>query len=120
MGTAPYTGKTLADLSREMDTPFEQVLIDVIGPQGAAGAYFVMNDALQSTLLADPNVSICSDGRPTGFHPRGHGTFAKIIEEYVNKRHLFSLTQAVRKMTFQPGAILGLEDRAVAAVDKKG
>ncbi|MFQ3219646.1 MAG: N-acyl-D-amino-acid deacylase [Paraglaciecola sp.] len=119
MGTDPYTGKTLADLSREMEMPFEQVLIDVIGPQGAAGAYFVMNDALQSTLLADPNVSICSDGRPTGFHPRGHGTFAKIIEEYVNKRHLLSLTQAVRKMTSQPAAILGLEDRGVVAVDKK-
>jgi len=119
MGTAPYTGKTLADLSREMEMPFEQVLIDVIGPQGAAGAYFVMNDELQSRLLADPNVSICSDGRPTGFHPRGHGTFAKIIEEYVNKRHLFSLSEAVFKMTAKPAAILGLEDRGVVAADKK-
>lgn len=119
MGTDPYTGKTLADLSREMKMPFEKVLIDVIGPQGAAGAYFVMNDELQSRLLADPNLSICSDGRPTGFHPRGHGTFAKIIEEYVNKRHLFSLAEAVRKMTSQPAGILGLEDRGVIAADKK-
>lgn len=119
LGTVPYTGKTLADISREMNMPFEQVLIDVIGPQGAAGAYFVMNDELQSTLLADPNLAISSDGRPTGFHPRGHGTFAKIIEEYVNKRHAFSLAQAVRKMTSQPAAILGLEDRGVVAADKK-
>lgn len=119
LGTDPYTGKTLAYLSRQMDMPFERVLIDVIGPQGAAGAYFVMNDELQSTLLADPNLSVYSDGRPTGFHPRGHGTFAKIIEEYVSKRHLFSLAEAVRKMTSQPASILGLEDRGVVAASKK-
>jgi N-acyl-D-amino-acid deacylase len=119
LGTGPYTGKTLADLSRELEIPFEQVLIDVLGPQGAAGAYFVMNDALQTRLLADPNVSVCSDGRPTGFHPRGHGTFAKIIEEYVIKRQLFSLTEAVRKMTSQSARILGIQDRGVIAVGNK-
>ena len=83
LGTDPYTGKTLADVAHELETPFEDVLIDVIGPQGVSGAYFVMNDELQGQLLTDPFVGVCSDGSPTGFHPRGHGTFAKIIERYV-------------------------------------
>ena len=83
LGTDPWTGKTLAELSFELEMPFEDVLIDVIGPQGGSGAYFVMNDELQSRLLADPLVGVCSDGSPTGFHPRGHGTFARIIERYV-------------------------------------
>ena len=49
----------------------------------------------------------------------GHGTFAKIPEEYVIKRQWFSLAAAVRKMTSQPAGILGLTDPGVVAVDHK-
>lgn len=118
LGTDPYTGKTLADLERELEMPFEDILIDVIGPQGASGAYFVMNDALQSRLLEDPFVGVSSDGSPTGFHPRGHGTFAKIIEEYVVKRQAISLDETVRKMTSFAAQALGIEDRGSLEVGK--
>ena len=111
LGTDPYTGKTLADLEQEMNMPFEDILIDVIGPQGASGAYFVMNDELQSRLLEDAYVGVSSDGSPTGFHPRGHGTFAKIIEEYVVNRESLALSEAVRKMTSFAADILGITDR---------
>lgn len=113
LGTAPYTGKTLADIAHELEMPFQNVLIDKIGPQGASGAYFVMNDQLQSTIIADPNISICSDGSPTSFHPRGHGTFAKMIELYVNERKVLSLPEAVRKMTSLPAKTLQIADRGV-------
>lgn len=118
LGTSPYTGKTLAQLSREMEMPFEKVLIE-IGPKGAAGAYFIMDDELQSALLIDPLVSISSDGRMEGFHPRGHGAFAKIIDQYVNQRGVLSLQEAVRKMTSQPANVLGLGDRGVIQIGKK-
>ena len=111
LGTGPYKGKTLAQLSFEHEMPFEDVLIDVIGPQGASGAYFVMNEELQSRLLQRPYVGVCSDGSPTGFHPRGHGTFAKIIEDYVVGQGALSLAEAVRKMTSFPAGILGIDDR---------
>jgi N-acyl-D-amino-acid deacylase len=111
LGTDPWTGKTLADVAHEMEMPFEDVLIDVIGPQGASGAYFVMNDPLQARLLQDPNVGVCSDGSPTGFHPRGHGTFAKIIETYVNDQKTLTLPDAVRKMTSFAAYVLGTPDR---------
>ncbi|MCH8072095.1 MAG: amidohydrolase family protein [Proteobacteria bacterium] len=113
LGTDPYTGKTLADLAHEMELPFDDVLIDVIGPDGASGAYFVMNDELQARLLADPLVGVCSDGSPTGYHPRGHGTFAKIIEKYVMQDRLLTLREAVAKMTSFPAALLRIEDRGI-------
>jgi N-acyl-D-aspartate/D-glutamate deacylase len=94
-------------------------LIDVIGPQGASGAYFVMNEALQSRLLADAEVGICSDGSPTGFHPRGHGAFATIIEDYVVGRGVLSLPEAVRKMTSFAAGVLGVEDRGVLRAGMK-
>ena len=113
LGTDPYTGKTLAELAHELETPFEDVLIDVIGPDGASGAYFVMNDELQARLLTDPFVGICSDGRATGFHPRGHGTFAKIIERYVMQDRVLTLPEAVRKMTSFAAGVLGITDRGI-------
>jgi len=111
LGTEPWTGKTLADIAHEMEMPFEDVLIDVIGPEGASGAYFVMNEALQSRLLTHPLVGICSDGSPTGFHPRGHGTFARIIERYVVGEGVLTLPEAVQKMTSWAADVLGIADR---------
>lgn len=113
LGTDPWTGKTLAELAHEEEMPFEDVLIDIIGPDGGSGAYFVMNDALQARMLQDPNIGVCSDGSPTGFHPRGHGTFARIIETYVVKEQLLTLAEAVRKMTSFAAGVLRIEDRGV-------
>jgi len=110
--------KTLAQLSQTLEIPFEQVLMK-IGPKGAAGAYFIMDDELQSRLIADPLLAISSDGRLEGYHPRGHGAFAKIIEEYVNKRQVISLPNAIKKMTSQSANILGISDRGVLQVGKK-
>jgi len=111
LGMQPFVGETLAEVSARLEMPFEDVLIDVIGPQGGSAAYFVMNDALQTRLLIDPDISVSSDGSPTGFHPRGHGTFAKVIEEYVVRRRLLSLPEAVRKMTSLPADTIGIHDR---------
>jgi N-acyl-D-aspartate/D-glutamate deacylase len=117
LGTDPWTGRTLADLAHELEQPFEDVLIDVIGPDGAYGAYFVMNDELQARLLADPQVGVCSDGSPSGFHPRGHGTFAKIIEKYVVQDGVLTLGEAIRKLTSFPAKVLGITDRGVLKED---
>lgn len=113
LGTDPYTGKTLAELSHELEMPFEDVLIDVIGPDGVSGAYFVMNEELQSRFVTDAHIGVCSDGSPTGFHPRGHGTFAKIIQQYVMRDHLLTLPEAVWKMTSFAAGVLGITDRGV-------
>ena len=117
LGSAPYTGKTLAEAAKEKNKPFEKFLIEDVGPQGSSGAYFVMDKELQETLLQDGLVGVCSDGSKTGHHPRGHGTFAKIIETYVVQDSLLTLEQAVQKMTSYAAEILHLKDRGLL---KKG
>lgn len=109
-GTAPFAGKTLAEVSREQERPFEEVLLD-IGPGGASGAYFVMNEELQTRLLQDPFVMVCSDGSPTMRHPRGYGSFTKIIQTYVLENQQLPLGEAIRKMTSLPAQTLGLSRR---------
>lgn len=119
LGTDPYTGKTLAEVAHEMEMSFEDVLIDVIGPTGASGAYFVMNDDLQSRLLESPIVGVCSDGSPTGFHPRGHGTFARIIERYVLGEGVITMEAAIAKMTSFAADVLGISDRGRLEAGKR-
>ncbi|MFC1509282.1 amidohydrolase family protein [Candidatus Omnitrophota bacterium] len=107
-GTAPWAGKTLKQVADELNKPFEDVLIDDIGPGGASAAYFVMDSELQNHMFVDSHVMVCSDGSPTMRHPRGYGSFAKVIRYYVRERNLLTLEEAVHKMTGLPAATMGL------------
>lgn len=111
-GSGEFAGRTLAEAARARGKPFEDVLIDM-GPSGASAAYFVMDDALQSRLLGNAFVMVGSDGGPHTQHPRGHGTFARILNVHVRERGALSLAEAVRKMTSLPATTLGLGDRGV-------
>lgn len=109
-GTAPWAGMTLAEVADSLNKPFEDVLIDDIGPSGASAAYFVMNEEVMKRFLQDPYVMVSSDGSPTMRHPRGYGSFAKIIDNYVNKEPILTLEEAIHKMTGLPAKTLGLTD----------
>jgi N-acyl-D-amino-acid deacylase len=115
LGSAPHAGLTLAELAERLEKPFERVLVEDLGPQGGSAAYFIMDEDLQRRFIQDPRVAISSDGSPTGFHPRGHGTFAKIIEQYVQEEGSLTLPEAVRQMTTLPAAQLGIRDRGQLA-----
>lgn len=117
-GTAPYAGKTLREVAIEKGKPYEKVLME-IGPKGASAAYFIMNESLQERLIKDDYTMISSDGSPTMRHPRGYGSFAKIIETYVLEKYLFSLEEAVYKMTGLTAKTLGMDDRGLIEVGKK-
>lgn len=113
LGSGSFKGKTLANVSRKLEKPFEQVLIEDIGPYGAGAAHFIMDEELQKTFLLDEQISISSDGSPTMFHPRGYGSFSKVIEEYVLKEKILSLEEAIYKITGLPAQTLQLEDRGL-------
>jgi N-acyl-D-aspartate/D-glutamate deacylase len=69
--------------------------------------------------LASPLVMIASDGLPiTGpkIHPRGQGTFARVLGQYVREEKTLDLMTALRKMTLMPAQML--EKRAPAFADK--
>ena len=109
-GSGPYAGSTLAAAAMESGVPYEDLLIE-LGPGGASAAYFVMAPEVMERFLIDPFVMVASDGSSTMRHPRGHGTFARVIEEYVVNRGLLTLPEAVRKMTSLPAETVGLRHR---------
>jgi N-acyl-D-amino-acid deacylase len=111
-GTGPHAGRSLAQVAEASGEAYPDVLL-ALGPGGGSAAHFVMDDALQARLMQDPFVAIASDGWPDGRHPRGHGTFARWIEEFAVREPRVSIEEAVRKATGLPASILGLADRGV-------
>ncbi|HEX9166958.1 MAG TPA: amidohydrolase family protein [Gemmatimonadales bacterium] len=81
---------------------------------------YMMKDANVEKAIAYPGVMIASDGVPfvngTG-HPRGAGTFARVLGHYRREKGIVSLMDAVAKMTIMPARRL---EGYVPAMKQKG
>ena len=55
------------------------------------------------------------DSTKTVVHPRAYGTYPRILGRYVREQKLFTLEEAVRKMTGAVATRLGLRDRGLLA-----
>jgi N-acyl-D-amino-acid deacylase len=76
------------------------------------------NDVQQ--VMRHPSTMIGSDGIPTldgRPHPRLYGTFARVLGHYARDLGLFSLEEAVHRMTGMPAAKFGLTDRGEIRVN---
>ena len=60
-----------------------------------------------------PWVMVASDGGIGTSHPRGAGTFPRVLGLYVREKHWLTLPEAIRKMTSLPAQRLGWKDRGV-------
>jgi N-acyl-D-aspartate/D-glutamate deacylase len=70
---------------------------------GMVIAHSIPEDVVRSTV-ADSIVIIASDGMLSGGkgHPRGSGTFARVLGKYVREEKLLSLPEGLRKITLMP------------------
>jgi N-acyl-D-amino-acid deacylase len=62
-------------------------------------------------FIANPRIMFCSDGELHGAHPRGAGSFPRILGRYVREQHVLSLEAAIHKMTLMSAEQLSLKDR---------
>ncbi len=108
-GTGPWNGMTLAEAGAREGRPWPDLLVE-LGPSGARAAYFVMDEGVMTTFLQDPWVAVSTDGSPVMAHPRGYGSFPRILGRFVRDEGLLSLAEAIRKMTSLPASIFGLDD----------
>ncbi|HEY1924293.1 MAG TPA: D-aminoacylase [Candidatus Acidoferrum sp.] len=60
-----------------------------------------------------PWVMVASDGGIGSHHPRGAGTFPRVLGVYVREKHWLTLPEAVRKMTSLPAQRIGWKDRGI-------
>ena len=73
---------------------------------------YFMDETLISDILSHPNGMIGTDTIFGGqLHPRVHGTFPKVINEYVKKHQIITLEKAIYKMTHLSASTFGLKNR---------
>jgi len=68
--------------------------------QGGSVISFGNTEEVVMGAIADPLTMIASDGSAT--HPRGTGTFSRVLGRYVRERGALPLMTAIRKMTLMP------------------
>ncbi|MEP6999400.1 MAG: D-aminoacylase [bacterium] len=113
-GHRDYAGKTLAQVAQMRGRPAARTMMDLLAEPGGSGAGIVakgMDDRDVGVLMQWSFANICSDGQSDGRHPRGFGSFAKVLGPYVRDRKLFSIEEGVRKMTSLAAANVGLARR---------
>lgn len=82
------------------------------------GASVVVKSMMEEDIRAFyawPWTMVSSDGGIAYRHPRGAGTFPRVLGRFVRERGWLSLEEAVRKMTSLPSWRLGLKDRGKIA-----
>jgi len=121
---AQYEKKFIEQIATEMGTSPEEALMKLFSetPQSPSVIFFSMDEADVQYALKQPYVSIGSDsGSPTPqarataapAHPRAYGTFPRVLGLYVRDEKLFTLEEAVRRMTSQAADRVQLADRGV-------
>lgn len=117
-----YEGWRLDRVAADRGRPWAEALVDlVIAEEGRVGKItFSMSDENVAMQLRRPWVVIASDAEAHDpatarglAHPRAYGTFARVLGRYVRDDRLFSLEEAVRRMTSAVAIRIGVTDRGL-------
>ncbi|MGZ8846362.1 MAG: N-acyl-D-amino-acid deacylase family protein [Pyrinomonadaceae bacterium] len=117
-----WQGKRLSEIAAAQNKePLDALFDFIVADHGQTGAiFFMMSEDDMKAALRSPFVSICTDSgaRATDgplsrskSHPRGWGTYPRILGRYVRDEKLIPLELAIHKMTGMPAATVGLKQR---------
>src|SRR5579871_625721 len=118
-----YEGKTITEINEMKgrapgaDNEIETIF-DLMNAGGASMIYHLMSDADIERIMRYPFTSVASDGSIIAFgagnpHPRSYGTNARVLAEFVRKRGVLSLEEAIRRMTSLPAHTFSLRERGL-------
>ena len=117
-----YEGWRLDRIAADRGRPWAETIADlVLAEEARVGKItFSMSDDNVAMQLRRPWVVIASDAEAHDpatarglAHPRAYGTFPRVLGRYVRDERLFSLEEAVRRMTSAVAARIGITDRGL-------
>ena len=120
-----FENKSVAQIAKEWNKDPSDAAFDlVLESNNRAGAlYYMMSEKDIETAVKFPWVSLGSDAAASpklvdpntvgNGHPRSYGNFPRIIAEYVRKKNILTLPEAIRKMTSWPATRLRLPSRGL-------
>ena len=108
-----YEFKTLEEIARQQNITPVELYMRIVRDGGASIVCHSMKDKDIRAFYRQPWVMVSSDGGIGSRHPRGAGTFPRVLGRFVREWHWLALPYAVRKMTSLPAWRLGLKDRGL-------
>jgi dihydroorotase/N-acyl-D-amino-acid deacylase len=123
-GLKKYEGKTLTEIGKLMGKDPRDAVMDLVMADNNESSVIIsiMREDDVQAALKDPTVAVGTDSgaraqdgplADSKSHPRGWGSFPRILGKYVRDEHLLTLEDAIRKMTSRPAARVGLADRGL-------
>ena len=127
----PTEGMRLDDVAKERHlAPYDTAVALLKANRGSVGMVgFAMSEDNLERILSHPQAMVCSDGGALAVsgpahsghpHPRGAGSFARVLGRYVRERKVLSLGAAVHKMSALASARLHLTGRGLLRVGAAG
>ncbi len=125
-----YVGKRLSEIAQMRGQDWLECIFDLlVSEQQRIGTlYFTMSEDNLRLQYAQPWTMVSTDAggfdpawaRAYGpVHPRGYGSYPRVLRQYVREEGLLSLEEAIRKMTSLPANRLGLFDRGRIQIGAK-
>lgn len=119
-----YVGKRLLEIAQLRNQDWIDAAIDLllVEEQRISTIYFKMSEENVKLQLQQPWIKVSTDaggydplwGKALGpVHPRGYGTYPRVLGKYVREEGVITLEDAIRKMTSAVADRLGLRERGV-------
>ncbi len=117
-------GKTIAQIAKERgkspaETYLELINTSIAKKSGERVIGTSMDSKDIAKFIAWPNSNICSDGGLVDGHPRGAGSFTRVLRVQVRETKALSLEQAIFRMTKNAADHVGIKGRGVIALGNK-
>lgn len=117
-------GKSISEISRARGKAELQSVFDILLDEGlnAGAIFFTMNEDNLKSILKRPYCAIGTDSAVRSFsgvtakgmpHPRGFGSFPRILGRYVRDLGTLTLSEAVYKMTGLSAQIFKIKRRGI-------
>jgi N-acyl-D-amino-acid deacylase len=114
-------GLTLADIFAARDREggpisIAELILEIDQAGGCSSIFHAYDERDVQLLMQSEFGMVGSDGRLSHFgeaspHPRGYGTFPRVLGRYARDLGVITMSEAVRRMTSAPADRLGFSDR---------
>jgi len=117
-----YIGRTLEEIAEERDedpvTTYLAMVDMVYGPDAPEDA----DESIMARSMVEEDIgrllewehtNVCTDGGLDGAHPRGFGSFTRVLRRYVRENEAITLEDAVHRMTQLSAQHVGIQNRGI-------
>ena len=110
----PYVGQSVAAIAKKLGMDEYDTLYQILKEEKCQVTMLdtIISQEDMLLFLKDKRANLISDAiYPEGgkYHPRVYAAFPRFLVDYVRERQVFSIEEAIYKMTGKPAQVLGID-----------